>query len=102
MNPGYWRKKDELQDSLNVQRQENKEKNNNKTPAESQNPLPLQDSLNLQHPLIIGLLAILTGHTLQDDIANTSARIIQSGLDILSEQQNARGGQHAHQTDHPP
>lgn len=101
-NPGYWRKKDALQDSLNVQHQETKEKNNNKTPHEPQDSLPLQDSLNPQHPLIVGILAMLTGHTLQDDIANTSARIIQSGLDILSEQPNTKGGQHAHQTDHPP
>ena len=101
-HPGYWRKKDALQDSLNVQGLENKGENNNKMPLESQEPLPLQDSLNPQHPLIVGTLAMLTGHTLQDDIASTSASIIQSGLDILSEQPNAKGGKHAHQTDHPP
>jgi hypothetical protein len=101
-NPGYWRKQGALQDSLNGQHAENKEENSNKTSSELQNSLALQDSLSSQSPLIIGLLANLTGHTLQDDIARSVSHFIQSGLDILSEQQKANGGQHANQTDHPP
>ena len=101
-NPDYWRKKGALQDSLNGQRPENKEESDRKTSSELQDSLALQDSLSLQSPLIIGLLANLTGHTLQDDIARSASFFIQSGLDILSEQQKANGGQHATQTDHPP
>ncbi len=101
-NPGYWRKKGALQDSLNEQHSENKEENSSKTSSEVQDSLALQDSLSLQNPLIIGLLANLTGHTLQDDMARSVSRFIQSGLDILSQQQKASGGQHANQTDHPP
>jgi hypothetical protein len=101
-NPGYWRKKGALQDPLNSQHSENKEENGKQMSVEQQDPLQLQDSLSSQHPLIVGLLANLTGHTLQDDIARSASRFIQSGLDILSEQSNAEGGQHAHQTDHPP
>ena len=101
-NPGYWRKQGALQDSLNGQHAENKEENSSKTSPELQNPLALQDSLSSQTPLIIGLLSNLTGHTLQDDIARSVSHFIQSGLDILSEQQKANGGQHANQTDHSP
>jgi hypothetical protein len=101
-NPGYWRKKGALQDSLNGQHSENKEENDTKMSSEVQDSLALQDSLISQSPLIIGLLANLTGHTLQDDIARSALRFIQSGLDILSEQQKANGGQHANQADHPP
>lgn len=101
-NPDYWRKKDALQDSCNAQPSENKGKSSTITESGSRNSQPLQDPFFLQHPLIIGLLANLTGHTLQDDIARSASRFIQSGLDILSEQPEVNGGQHAHQTDHPP
>jgi hypothetical protein len=101
-NPGYWRKKDVLQDSCNTEHPRNKEKNGNKNPPDLQDSQPLQDSVILQNPLIIGLFSNLTGHTLQDDIARSIERFVQSGLDIISRQQSAKGGQHAHQTDHPP
>ena len=101
-NPDYWKRGDALQDPCNSQHSENKEEIDNKTVQESQTPPPLQDAWLMQHPFMIGLLATLTGHALQDDIARTSARIIQSGLDILSGQPDSNGDQHAHQTDHPP
>lgn len=43
----------------------------------------LQDLCSLQPALIVGLIANLTGSTLQDEIAQTSRRFIDSGLDIL-------------------
>ena len=101
-HPGYWRKKGALQDSYNVEHKENKEKNSNKVSPEPPNLLLLQDSLSMQHPLFIGLCANLTGHTLQDDIARSISRFIQSGLDIIAGQTNTNGDQHAHKTDHPP
>ena len=101
-NPGYWRKKGALQDSLNGQHYENKEESGNKKPSKRQDSLALQDSFISQHPIMIGFLARLTGHTLQDDIARSAALFIQSGLDIISEYQKANGGQHDNQTDHPP
>ena len=101
-NPGYWRKNGALQDSLSGQHTKNKEENSIKTSSELQNPLALQDSLSSQNPLFIGFLATVTGHTLQDDIARSISRFIQFGLDILSEQQKANGGQYANQTDHSP
>ncbi|MBF0445976.1 MAG: hypothetical protein HQL68_10340 [Magnetococcales bacterium] len=39
-HPGYWRKKDALQDSLNVEHMENKEKNSNKVSPEPPDFLP--------------------------------------------------------------
>ena len=43
----------------------------------------LQDVVSSQVPLLIGLIANLTGTTLQDVIAETSRRFIVSGRDIL-------------------
>jgi hypothetical protein len=43
----------------------------------------LQDVSFLQPALFVGLIASLTGSTLQDDIAQTTRRFIDSGRDIL-------------------
>ena len=81
-HPGYWRKKKpQQQDALQetsieqtVVAQEDASKESG--PA-------LQDILSAQPPLILGLISVLTGNALQEDIA-ASARIFQSrGEDIL-------------------
>lgn len=84
-HPGYWKRKKvrpadspvALQDLLNSQVIEK--------PAGSEIPQnhALQDLYILQPALIIGLIATLTGSTLQDDIAATGRRLIDSGRDIL-------------------
>ncbi len=43
-----------------------------------------QGALRLQGPVLIGLIAHLSDSTLQDDIAQTSRRLLQLGQDILS------------------
>lgn len=43
----------------------------------------LQDVCSVQPALLIGLIASLTGSTLQDDIAETTRRFIDSGRNIL-------------------
>ena len=81
-HPGYWKRggsktEKPLQDSINSQDIENKEDKGIFTaPA-------LQDLCLLQPALFIGLIASLTGNTLQDDIAQTVHRMIDSGQDIL-------------------
>jgi hypothetical protein len=85
MHPEYWKRKKThsaeppvaLQDVLNPQVIENTGSH-----VISQNHA-LQDLCFLQPALIIGLIANLTGSTLQDDIATTSRRFIDSGRDIL-------------------
>lgn len=85
-HPGYWkntvsRRSEPLQDVLNLQVADIKEDTN------IRDLLPhgtLQDLSFLQPALFIGLIASLTGSTLQDDIAKTTRRFIDSGRDILS------------------
>jgi hypothetical protein len=56
----------------------------------------LQDVCSLQPALLIGLIASLTGSTLQDDIAESSRRFIISGQDILGvgPAHKSKGGSH--------
>jgi len=44
----------------------------------------LQDFDIMQMPVLVGLIAQITGHTLQDDIAFTARRLEQYGLDVIS------------------
>jgi hypothetical protein len=81
-NPGYWRKKkakqqDALQETCMVQGVVDER-------VATQKAAPaLQDIFSPQPALIVGLISVLTGHALQEDIA-ASARIFQSrGEDIL-------------------
>ena len=84
-HPGYWKRKRAqcskeafaLQDLSNLQDIENK------GDQEDSRIHALQDVCLMQPALIIGLIANLTGSTLQDDIASTSRRFIDSGRDIL-------------------
>lgn len=101
-NPGYWRKKSALQDNCTSELVKNKEENSNNVSSERQNPLPLQDSWIMQDPGIIGLISMLTGSTLQDNIEKNARHCIQLGLDILSAQPNFNGDKHANQKNHPP
>lgn len=52
-------------------------------PKTSCTPSPLQDVSLLQTALLAGLIAVLTGHTLQEDIAESVRRFINRGRDIL-------------------
>lgn len=84
-HPGYWKHKKAqsaeppiaLQDLLNSQVIEKPDS------SEISKNHALQDLCFLQPALIIGLISTLTGSTLQDDIATTSRRLIDSGRDIL-------------------
>lgn len=82
-HPGYWRRGpsppgDALQDAHGAQDVE--PARDSATPAAH----ALQDALRLQGPVLIGLIAHLSDSTLQDDIAQTSRRLLQLGQDILS------------------
>lgn len=81
-NPGCHKKprlkSKPLQDDLNAGSPTSKGENGDL------NEIALQDYLNRQSPVIIGLIAHLTANMLQDDIAQTFARMRQLGRDILS------------------
>lgn len=87
-NPGYSRRKTAsrpvaLQDVSNPQPVENK------SPIPSCTTSPLQDVLLMQPALLVGLISVVTGHALQDDIAESARRFLNRGRDIL---RMGRGG----------
>lgn len=53
-------------------------------------PTPLQEDSFTQHPLIVGLISMLTTSTLQEDIASTRRRLIARGHEILGMVPGAR------------
>jgi hypothetical protein len=58
----------------------------------------LQDSFFMQPAVLVGLIAHLTGHALQEDIALVARRLQQLGHDILDRSPQATGGQPDGQT----
>ena len=93
-NPGYWKKarnclgSDEtLQETLMMQTTDkHKETANLKADA-------LQELLMVQPVVLIGLIAHLTGATLQDDIVSTGQKLRQLGEDFLHKP-NLNKGEH--------
>jgi hypothetical protein len=81
-NPGYSRRKAAcrpvaLQDVSSPQPVENK------TSIPSCTASPLQDVLLMQPALLVGLISVMTGHALQDDIAASARVFLNRGRDIL-------------------
>ena len=91
-HPGYWRKKTPMSCATQV------------IPPQQVNPVQsscnvrhsplgkLQDFCLPQNPGFIGLLSMITGRTLQEDIAPIARRVVEQGQNILglklSEQRN--------------
>lgn len=81
-HPGYWKNTSRwrnrtLQDACSEQVPANEE------PASNSPARTLQDLCSMQTPLFVGLIAMLAGSTLQDDIAVTTRQIVAKGHDIL-------------------
>src|SRR4029077_20097467 len=90
-HPGYWRRQatrsaPALQDHLTPQSILNQSLNDTFVAP------VLQDHFFLQPAVFVGLLAHLTGFTLQEDIATTARRLQQLGRDILASAPPNSGG----------
>jgi hypothetical protein len=81
-NPGYWRKKKSstqvpLQEVLQTQ------------PAQNEELIPkrtsdaLQDLFSMQPSVVVGLISMMTGSALQEDIVSTVRVLVRKGRDIL-------------------
>ena len=96
-HPGYWKrsgearsKKPESPETTQVVDQQRAEPS--PTPGALQDPFraPLQDSWEPYSPVLVGLIALQTGATLQEDIHFHLDRVRQKGLAVL--RQGAGGG----------
>lgn len=89
-HPGYWRKKTPasggaLQDPLVAQKRSQSIENETIETQGSPGTLQegLQESCLLQPALLVGLVSVLTGHALQEDIALSVRSLLDRGEDIL-------------------
>jgi hypothetical protein len=82
-HPGYWKRAKSR--SKQDQATENKELNPGTTScnAPRSNPLPLQDFVLTEHPAFVGLISMVTGRTLQEDIAAVGRNLLLQGTNIL-------------------
>jgi len=90
-NPGYWRRQGArtphaLQEDLTPQETQKQAVDNGLTLH------ALQDVFFMQPAIVVGLIAPLTGLSLQDDIAMTARRLQQLGRDILGGSPHLTGG----------
>jgi hypothetical protein len=81
-NPGYWRKKtsstqEPLQEVFQAQTAQNEEL----IPKEA--PDALQDLFSMQPAVVVGLISMMTGSALQEDIVSTVGVLVRKGRDIL-------------------
>jgi hypothetical protein len=98
-HPSYWRRQGSqachaLQEELTPQEPQRQQFGDGLTPH------ALQDAFFMQPTLLIGLIAHLTGLSLQDDIAMTARRLQQLGRDILGGSPQLTGGIQDAQTSH--
>jgi hypothetical protein len=81
-NPGYWRKKKSstqvpLQEVFQAQIAQNEELIPKKAPD------ALQDLFSMQPAVVVGLISMMTGSALQEDIVCTVGVLVRKGRDIL-------------------
>lgn len=91
-HPGYWRKKGgTLQDILPpiVESQAIEKAEENPENGKPKTLSALQDIFWSQPFVMIGLIANLTGITLQDDMASVGSKLLKLGQDIISGESNA-------------
>ena len=98
-HPGYWRRQgartpNALQEDLTPQAPQTQALESALT------PYALPDGFFTQPAVVVGLIAHLTGLTLQEDIATTARRLQQLGRDILCGSPHAQGGIPDAQTPH--
>lgn len=82
-NPGYWKKKSTIprrSQAAELQPDERAQKSCN-TPDGFAGPL--QDVCLAQNPLFVGLLSVISGSTLQEDIVATMSELVIHGRKIL-------------------
>ncbi len=102
-NPGYWKREKSdksisadsslpLQETIVVQVSE---KQKESTLDDFVHKVALQETLSFQHSVLIGLIAHLTGSTLQDDISNTYQTLRQLGEDFLNSPKTLKGEHNA-------
>lgn len=82
-HPGYWRKQPSALKNNATSSKSAAKPDQSSCNARLERSPALQDVCLLQDPVVIGLISMVTGSTLQEDIASTARRLQARGRDIL-------------------
>ena len=94
VNPGYWRPKTESLERSTLQDDCITEVVDDKQKSAALKHFALQDDSNSQAFVVLGLIAILTGGTLQDDIAQSCRALHKQGRQVLGTQSGVFASNH--------
>ncbi len=83
-HPNYWRNNKQSLTAAPLQETSLAQVVDNTKETDILTNQPLQDLISLQAPVLIGIIAHLTGETLQDQIVNSTRRLLTLGADILT------------------
>jgi hypothetical protein len=82
-NPGYWKGKSPLSGGTQVVGQQRPNPDQSSCNVPRGLPITLQDYCLTQDPAFVGLISMVTGSTLQEDIAATAGQLLLRGRNIL-------------------
>lgn len=82
-HPGYWRKKKPLSKATQPADFQSVKPEQESCNVPAKAPRTLQDFCLTEHPAFVGLISMVTGSTLQDEIEATGRRLILQGQNIL-------------------
>ncbi len=83
-NPGYWKKKPTIPQRTLAVKSQPREQVQKSCNVPNGSAEPLQDVCLVQNPLFIGLISVIAGSTLQEDIAVAIRELQTQGRKILS------------------
>ena len=82
-HPGYWKKKSAPPEKAQATELQALESGSHLVTQPRKTPVALQDFCLADHPVFIGLISMVTGVALQEDIALTTRKLEARGRDIL-------------------
>jgi hypothetical protein len=82
-HPGYWKKNKPSSQATHPIECQSSNPDQSSRNALRALPGTLQEDCLTQHPAFIGLISMVTGSTLQDDIDRTARQLLAKGRDIL-------------------
>jgi hypothetical protein len=82
-HPGYWKRKPPASNRAQVATPQRVDPVQSSCNVPVTAPRTLQDFCLPQHPGFIGLISLITGRTLQDDIVPLARRVVEQGQNIL-------------------
>ena len=101
-HPGYWKTKRVQKRTTQPIDNQPPEPSHSSCNAPASPLPPLQDECLAQHPVIVGLVSMITGHALQEQIAATTHRLFLHGREILGNPAPVFSRQHPHDSQASP